>query len=75
MFHFKLYLKRSHNFLFLFSRFLTAPSAKMYCVFWGTGAEHLRTLHIPLIKGSYQTILWKFLVIYNHKTRSKTIFI
>ena len=43
----------------------------MYCVFWGTGAVHLRTLHIPLTKGSYQTILWKFWDIYSHSARSK----
>ena len=70
MLHGELHLKKPHTFLFVYSRFLTAPNARMYCVFWGTGVEHLRTLHIPLTKGSYQTILWKFLAIYSHSTRS-----
>lgn len=71
MLHGELHLKKPHIFLFIFSRFLTAPNARMYYVFWGTGVEHLRTLPIPLTKGSYQTILWKFLAIYSHSTRSK----
>ena len=38
----------------------------MYCVFWGTGAEHLRTLLIPLIKAVTRSFFgrsWLFMAI------------